>query len=147
VCPLQPRPVGHPLPLNSPETDVQLKLKSPSFTENPLLVPQVERRARLEFGRYGGRVDRVTISVLDRTEAAPIRFHCGVGVHVLDENNDLRLVVSMGEDNDLYRSVDSALTRAGVRTGGEIARAEEALRARRQWLAGLQAHAGTELSS
>ena len=124
------------------DTDVQLRLKSASFTDNPLLVPQVERRARLEFGRFGARVDRVTISVLDRAEAAPMRFHCGVGVHVLDENDDLRLVVSMGEDNDLYRSVDSALTRAGVRTGGEIARAEEALRARQQWLSGLQAHAG-----
>lgn len=121
---------------------MQLRLKSASFTDNPLLVPQVERRARLEFGRFGARVDRVTISVLDRTESAPVRFHCGVGVHVLDENDDLRLVVSMGEDNDLYRSVDSALTRAGVRTGGEIARAEEALRARQQWLSGLQAHAG-----
>lgn len=147
MCPSPPPREGHPFPLITRETDVQLKLKSPSFTENPLLVPQVERRARLEFGRFGGRVDRVTISVLDRAESAPVRFHCGVGVHVLDENNDLRLVVSMGEDDDLYRSVDSAITRAGVRTGGEIARAEEALRARQQWLAGLHAHAGTERPS
>lgn len=113
---------------------MQLTLKSPTFTENPLLVPQIERRARLEFGRFGARVDRVTISVLDRSSSAPQRFHCGVGVHVLDENGDPRLVLAMGQDDDLVRCVDHALSRAGVRTGGEIARAEEALRARQHWL-------------
>jgi len=121
---------------------MELDIKGDVLSGGTLVRRQASRRALVEFGRFGERVASVRIRIAERRPPASPRYHCGVGVRVIDGQGSTGLVLSQGQDDDVMRAVEIAIARAGTKTGGEIARADEALRARRRWVVQPAAMAG-----
>lgn len=114
---------------------MRLDIKVSTITAGAAVARKAEHRASLEFGRFGERVANVSVRIVERPAARGGRFHCGVAVRVIDDRGNGSLVLAHGEDDDLNRAVQVAVTRAGERTGGEITRIDEARRTRRKWAA------------
>lgn len=114
---------------------MELDIKGDVLSGGTLLRRQTRGRTLLEFGRFGDRVASVRIRVTERNPPVTPRFHCGVGVRVVDEDEGASIVIAQGQDDDVMRAVEIAVSRAGTKTGGEIARVDEARRARRRWVA------------
>ena len=123
---------------------MRLDIKVNLSSEVPDISRHAERRALLEFGRFGERVASVAVRVMEGPPTAGAPYHCGIAVRVIDDGGTSNLVIAHGQDNDVVRAVDAAIGRAGIRTGGEIARADEARRVRLEWMSVRAAARGVE---
>lgn len=112
---------------------MRLDIQGRGTAEGPGVRRHIEQRALFELARYGQRIGAVRIRVSDRPHAADPRYHCGVAVTIAHDDGTSAVVLARGQDDDVYRLIDSVLVRAGRLAGGEIARAEAARDARAYW--------------
>jgi hypothetical protein len=96
---------------------------------------RIERRALLEFGRFGDRVETVRVRVLERTNEPGGRYFCGLAVTLAPAEAGVqpRHVLARRQDEDVRAAIDAVIERAGQITAGELVRADAAREAREQW--------------
>jgi hypothetical protein len=95
----------------------------------------IERRAQLEFGRFGDRVETLRVRVIERPNEPRGRFFCGLAVTIAPDEEGLqpRHVLARRQDEDVRGAVDAVIERAVQLTAGELLRADAARAAREQW--------------
>lgn len=95
----------------------------------------IERRALLEFGRFGDRVDTLRVRVIERPNEPRGRFFCGLAVTIAPEEEGMQPqhVLARRQDEDPRAAIDGVIERAGQLTAGELMRADAARAAREQW--------------
>lgn len=117
------------------EAGMRLDIQGSALAHQVDIRRYIERRALLEFGRFGDRVDTIRVRVIERPNEPRGRYHCGLAVTIAPEEEGLqpRHVLARRQDEDIRAAVDSVIERAGQLTAGELLRADAARAAREQW--------------
>lgn len=114
---------------------MRLDIQGSALLREPDIRRYIERRALLEFGRFGDRIEVIRLRVLERPNEPRGKYFCGVAVTIAPEEEGLqpRHVLARRQDEELRGAVDAVVERAGQLAAGELLRADAARAAREQW--------------
>ena len=114
---------------------MRLDIQGSALSREPDIRRYIERRAMLEFGRFGDRIDIFRLRLIDRPDEPRGRYFCGVAVTIAPEEERLqpRHVLARRQDEEVRAAIDAVVERAGQLTAGELLRADAERSAREQW--------------
>jgi|PlaIllAssembly_1097288.scaffolds.fasta_scaffold995111_2 ribosome-associated translation inhibitor RaiA len=114
---------------------MRLDIQGSALSRQAEIRRYIERKALLEFGRFGDRIDTLRVRVIERPNEPRGRFFCGLAVTIAPDEDGLqpRHVLARRQDEDPRAAIDAVIERAGQTTAGELVRADAARAAREQW--------------